>query len=66
MSSTVRFGQVVKWPFLVAWSKVFFTGIKRATWYHLAISGLLLTARALRDDGYLWLGGLVGLLVSFT
>ena len=35
MSSIVRLVQVVKWPFLMAWSKALFTGIKRAMWYHL-------------------------------
>ena len=28
MSSTVRLGHVAKWLFLMAWSKVLFTGIK--------------------------------------
>ena len=39
MSFTVWLGQVVKWPFSMAWSKVFFTSIKRAAWYHLARYG---------------------------
>ena len=51
MSSTGSLGQVVKWLFLMAWSKVFFTGIKRAAWYHLDSSGLLLSARALSAAG---------------
>ena len=62
MSSTVRLGQVVKWPLLMDWSKVLFTGIKRAEWYHLASSGLILAVRALSDDGCFWIGGLVGIL----
>ena len=51
MSFTFILGQVVKWPFLMAWSNVFFTGIKRAAWYHLASSGLLLATRALSAAG---------------
>ena len=47
MSSTVRLDQVVKWPFLMALSKVLFNGLKRDAWYHLAISGLLLSSRTL-------------------
>ena len=66
MSSTVRLVQVAKWPFLMAWSKVLFTGIKMATWYHLDSSGLLLSVRALSSAGCFWLGGLVGLLVRLT
>ena len=45
ISSTVSLGQVVKWPLLMAWIKVFLTGLKRDAWYHLAISGLLLASR---------------------
>ena len=66
ISSTVGLGQVVKWPFLVAWSKVFFTGIKRAVWYHLDIYGLFLASRALSDAGCFWIGVPVGLLVRLT
>ena len=57
---------MVKWPFLMAWSKVFFTGINRVAWYHVDSSGLLLTYRALSTSGCCWLGGLVGLLVRLT
>ena len=66
MSSTVRLGQVVKWPFLMAWSKVLFTGINRAAWYHLDSSGLLLDTRELSAVGCFWICGLVGLLVRLT
>ena len=66
MSSTVRLGQVVKWPLLMALSKFFFTGIKRAVWYHLASSVLFLATRALSADGCFCIGGLVGLLVRLT
>ena len=66
MSFTVMLGQVVKWPFLMARSKVFFTGLKRATWYHLARSGLRLAARALSAAGYCLIDGPVGLLVRLT
>ena len=66
MSYAGRLGQVVKWPFLMAWSKDFFTGIKRAAWYHLDISGFLLAARALCAAGHYWIGGPVGLLVRLT
>ena len=45
MSYTVRLGQVVKWALLMAWSKVFLNGLKRAAWYDLASSGLLLAVR---------------------
>ena len=47
MSSTFRLGQVVKCPFLMACSKVLFTGIKRAEWYHLDSSRFILASRAL-------------------
>ena len=66
MSSTVRLVQVVKWPFLMAWSKVLFNGLKRDAWYHLARSGLLLASRTLSAVGCCWLGGPVGLLVLLT
>ena len=66
MSSTVRLGQVVKWPFLVACSKVLFTGINRSAWYHLASSGLFIAARALSAAGCCLRVGWVGLLVSLT
>ena len=49
MSSIVRLGQVVKWPFLMDWSKVLFPGIKRDAQYHLDSSGLILAARVLSD-----------------
>ena len=32
MSSTTWLGLVVEWTFLMAWSKVFFTGLNNATW----------------------------------
>ena len=64
--STFMFGQVVKWPFLMAWSNIFFTGIKRAAWYHLDRSGLLLVYRELSADGCCWLGGPAGLMVRLT
>ena len=66
ISSTVMLVQVVKCPLLVAWSKVFFTGINRFTWYHLYIYGLILSARALSADGCWLLGGSMGLLVRLT
>ena len=66
MSYAGRLGQVVKWPFLMAWSKDFFTGIKRVAWYHLDISAFVLAARALCAAGHYWIGGPVGLLVRLT
>ena len=51
MSSTVSLDQVVKWPFLMAWGKLFLTGIKRPGWYHLDRSNLLLDARSLNSSG---------------
>ena len=66
MSSTVRLGQVAKWPFLMAWSKVSSTEINRAALYHLASSRLLLAARALSAAGCCWQGGLLELLVRLT
>ena len=51
MRSTVRLGQVVKWPFLMAWSKVLLTGLKSVAWYHLGSSGFLLVVSALSDAG---------------
>ena len=45
MSSTVRFGQVPKWQFVVDCSKVFLTGLKMDPWYHLDSSGFILAAR---------------------
>ena len=66
MSSTFRLGHAVKWTFLMAWSKILFTGIKRAAWYHLASSGLLLASREFSADGCCWLGDPVGLLVRLT
>ena len=66
MSSSIRLGRVVKLLFLMAWSKVFFTGINRAAWYHLASSVLLLAARALSAAGCFWIGGLVELLFRLT
>ena len=66
MSSNYSLVQVVKWPFLMDWIKVFFTGINRSIWYHLDSSGLLLASRALSAVGFLWIGGLVGLLVRLT
>ena len=66
MSYTVRLVQVLKWPFLMAWSNVFFTGIKRDAWYHLASYGLLLAARALSADGCFWIGGPMGLMARLN
>ena len=66
MSSTVRLGQVAKWPFFMAWSKVLLTGIKRDAWYHLASSGLLLSARALSAAICFCIYSTVGLLVKLT
>ena len=62
MSSTFRLGQVVKCPFLMACSKVFFTGIKRAEWYHLDSSVFLLASRALSAAVFLarWSCGVTG------
>ena len=66
MSYTVILGQVVKWRFLMAWSNVFLIKLNRAVWYHLARSGLLISARALSAAGCCLLGGWVGLLVRST
>ena len=66
MISTGILGQVVKWLFLVAWSKVFFTGLKRSVCYHLARSGLLLAARTLSADVCFLIGGHGGCLVRLT
>ena len=63
MSSTIRLIQVVKWPFLMAWSKVLWTGLNSVAWYHCDISGLLLTTRALSYAGCCCLGGWSGLMV---
>ena len=49
--SDIMFGQVVKWTFLVAWSKVLLTRMKSVACYHLARSGFLLAARALSAAG---------------
>ena len=57
---------MLKWAFLMAWSKIFFNGLKRAAWYHLASSDFLLAARLLSAAGCFWIGGLVGLLVRLT
>ena len=51
MRYTIRLVQLVKWPFLMARSKVLLIGLKSVAWYHLASSGLLLSVRALNDDG---------------
>ena len=64
MRSTVRLGQVVKWPFLMAWSKVLLTGLKSVAWYHLFSSGFLLDDRALSAAGCWLIGGWLGLLVK--
>ena len=66
MRSTVRLGQVVKWPFLMAWSKVFLNGLKSVVWCHLASSGLLLSAVAFSSGVSFFLGGRSGLLVRLT
>ena len=57
---------MVNWLFLMAWSTVFFTGLKRAVWYHLDIAGLLPDARALSAAGCFWISFPVGLLVRLT
>ena len=56
MRSTVRLGQVVNLPFLMAWSKGLLTGMEITVWYHLASPGLLLSARALSAAGCCCLG----------
>ena len=66
MSSTIRLVQVVKWLFLMAWSKVLFTGLKRTAWYQLDRSGLFPDARILSAAGCCWIGGIEGLLVRMT
>ena len=66
MSSTIRLIQVVKWPFLMAWSKVLLTGLNRSVWYHLASSVLIISARSLSDAGCCLLGVWSGLLVKLT
>ena len=55
MSYTFRLGHVVKWTFLMVCSKVSLTGLKSVAWYHLASSGLLLSARELSAAGCCWL-----------
>ena len=57
ISSTVKLLQVVKWVFLMDWSKVILTRLNRAAWYHLASSGLITAARELSAYGCCLLGG---------
>ena len=57
---------MVKWPFLMAWSTAFLTVLKRAAWYHLARSVLILSDKALSATGCFFLGGQLGLLVRLT
>ena len=57
ISSTMRLVQVVKWTFLISWSKVLLTELKMAAWYNLASSVLILAARALSAAGCCLLGG---------
>ena len=66
MRSTIRLGKVVKWMLLMAWSKVFLTGMESAMWYHLSRSGLLLAARPLSAAGCCSLGVWLGLLFMLT
>ena len=66
ISSTVRLVQVVKWVFLMAWSKFILTRLNRAVWYHLAISVLILAARVLSAYSCCFLGGWLGLLLMLT
>ena len=66
ISSPVRLVQVVKWPFLMAWSKIFFSGLNRSMWYHLYSSVLLIVSRALSASVCCFLGVHLGLLVMFT
>ena len=64
--STVRLGHVLKWPLLMARSKVLRTGLKSVAWYQLASSGFLLDTRALSTAGCCWLGGWSVFLVRST
>ena len=66
MRSTVRLVHVVKWTFLMDWSKVFLTGLKSIAWYHLARSSLLLGAREFGAAGCCWIGGWLRFLVRLT
>ena len=66
MSYTVMLDQVVKFKFLMDWSNVFFTGVKRDAWYHLDRPGLLLSARLLSATDCFCIGGTVVLLVRLT
>ena len=66
MKSTARLGQVVNCPFLMAWSKVFFTGLNSVTWYHLDSYVLLIDDSALSAYGCCLLGGWSELLVRLT
>ena len=66
MSSTIHLGQVIKWPFLMACSKVFLDGLKRSSWYHLASSGLLIVARSFSAAGCCLIGGWLGVMVRLT
>ena len=47
MRYTVMLENVVKWPFLMAWSNVFLTGMNSVVWYHLSRSGFHLASRSL-------------------
>ena len=66
MRSAVGLVQVVKWPFLMAWSGVFLAGINSVVWYHLVSYGLLLADRALSASGCFFLVVWYGLMVRLT
>ena len=66
MRSTFRLVQVVKWPFLIAWSNFFFTGLNIVAWYHLDRYILILAVRSLSSSGCFLLGRWSGLLVMLT
>ena len=50
ISSIVKFGHVLKYPFLIIWRIVFLTGINSVVWYHCSISGLIISAIRLFYD----------------
>ena len=66
MRSTVRLGHVVKWHFLMDWSKVLFSGLNSMAWYYLDSYVLLLAAWTLSDSGCFCTGGWSGFLVRLT
>ena len=51
--STVRLGNVDKWPLLMDWSKVLRIGLNSVAWYHCDRSRLVLADRKLSTDGCL-------------